>query len=305
VRARGAIEDGHGRANLGLALVVLGAVAFGFRPLFARLAFAGGLSPELAGLLMLGPTALACLPATLRSLVGERARGSRRLVAWALVAGVSLAVGNLAYLHALRTLTVATTTLIYFSYPLFVVLLGWLLIGARVSPRTMAAVASIAIGCMLILSPGSWSAADLPALLTCFLAPVSYAALLLLLWRKLTRLPLMARVGWLSLGATLVLLPASGRELAAMGDLDSGGWIGASGLVVICGFLPQMLTTVGVPMAGPDRAAIGGVMELVTSLALGWLMLREEPSGLEMLGAAAILSAVLLVRGERARVGRP
>ena len=304
MRTRDAIEDGHGRANLGLALVVLGAMAFGFRPLFARLAFAGGLSPEVAGLLMLGPTALACLPATLRSLAGEPAPGSRKLVVWALVAGVFLAVGNLAYLHALRTLTVATTTLIYFSYPLFVVLLGWLLIGARVSPRTMAAVALIAFGCMLILSPGSWSVADLPAILACFLAPVSYAALLLLLWRKLTSLPLMARVGWLSLGATLVLLPASGRELAAMGGLDGAGWIGASGLVVICGFLPQVLTTVGVPMAGPDRAAIGGVTELVTSLALGWLMLREEPSGLEITGAAAILSAVLLVRGERARAGR-
>jgi drug/metabolite transporter (DMT)-like permease len=303
VRGTDAIEDGQDRANLGLALVVLGAVAFGFRPLFARLAFGGGLSPELAGLLMLGPTALACLPATLRSLVKEPAPGSQRLVAWALVAGVFLAAGNLAYLHALRMLTVATTTLIYFSYPLFVVLLGWLLIDARVSPRTMAAVALIALGCVLILSPGNWSAADLPAIATCFLAPVSYAALLLLLWRKLTPLPLLARLGWLSLGATLVLLPASGPELAAMGDLERGGWIGAFGLVVICGFLPQILTTVGVPMAGPERAAIGGVMELVTSLTLGWLMLREEPSGLEIMGAAAILSAVLLVRRERARVG--
>lgn len=52
---------------------------------------------------------------------------------FALAAGALVALGNVAYLRALDGLSVATTTLIFFTYPLFVVGLGVCLFRTRLA----------------------------------------------------------------------------------------------------------------------------------------------------------------------------
>jgi drug/metabolite transporter (DMT)-like permease len=288
-------------ADVGLLLVAIGAIGFGCRPLFARLAFADGLTPALAGLLTLAPTALLCLPASIRFL-GRTApcASSRTSPLWPLGAGVFVAAGSLAYMHALGSLPVATTTVIYFSYPLFVVLLAWLAFGVRPTGATLGAAALITVGCAAIVAPGAEAGAPLSAFMIAFAAPVSYAVLLLLLAHRLAPVPLLPRMGLITLGASLVLVPTVGaRGFEALGALGPEGWTGVAGLVVVCGFVPQLTTTLGVPRAGADRAAIAGGLELVTALAVGWLALGEPVAYREIAGALAIAAAVLMAQRSR------
>lgn len=299
VRARH--RRGLDPADVGLLLVAIGAIGFGCRPLFARLAFADGITPALAGLLTLAPTALLCLPSTIRFLGRRRADvGSRTNPIWALAAGVFVAIGSLAYMQALESLPVATTTVVYFSYPLFVVLLGWLIGGTRPTPAMLVAAALITAGCAAIVAPGAASGARPSALLIAFAAPLSYAILLLLLAQRLAPVPLFPRLGLITLGATLVLVPTAGiGDFWALGTLGWAGSIGVAGLVVVCGFVPQLTTTLGVPCAGADRAAIAGGLELVTALTAGWLALGEPMAPRELAGALAIGMAVLLAQQSR------
>jgi drug/metabolite transporter (DMT)-like permease len=288
-------------ADVGLLLVAIGAIGFGCRPLFARLAFAEGVTPALAGLLTLAPTALLCLPSSFRFL-GRPTPGAtgRTSPLWPLGAGVFVAAGSLAYMHALGSLPVATTTVIYFSYPLFVVLLAWLAFGVRPTGATLGAAALIIAGCAAIVAPGAGAEAPLSALMIAFAAPVSYAVLLLLLAHRLAPVPLFPRMGLITLGASLVLAPTVGaRGFEALGALGPEGWTGVAGLVVVCGFLPQLTTTLGVPRAGADRAAIAGGLELVTALAVGWLALGEAVAYREIAGAIAIAAAVLMAQRSR------
>lgn len=281
-------------ADLGLLLVAIGAVGFGFRPLFARLVYADGMAPALAGFLTLAPTALLCLPL---ALVAERP-GPRQggAVLWALFAGAFVAAGNLAYMHALKALPVATATLIYFSYPLFVILLSWLLLGTRPDRQMVVAGALILGGCGAILSTGVGPAAPLGPLLLSLITPLSYALLLILLGRRLVVLPLLRRIGLITLGASVVMLPAVGIDaVATFATLGSQGWLGVAGLIVVCGFLPQLTTTIGVPWAGPDRASIVGALELITALAIGWTVIGEPTGAAEILGTLLIGTALVLV----------
>lgn len=294
-------------ADLGLVLVAIGAIGFGCRPLFARLGFADGIPPALAGLLTLAPTALLCMPST----IGFLSRKAVSADGWvgalfALLAGVFVAIGSLAYMHALELLTVAATTVIYFSYPLFVVLLGWLISGTRPTGTTLAAALLILAGCAAMVVPGAGTGAALVPVLIAFVAPLSYAVLLLLLAHRLVVLPLLARVGLITLGATLVLVPATGvAGFAAVSDLSRTGWIALAGLVVVCGFVPQLTTTIGVPRAGADRAAIAGGLELVTALAVGSLALGEVMALRELAGALAIGAAVLIAWRSNVRPRAP
>jgi drug/metabolite transporter (DMT)-like permease len=294
-------RSGPDAADVGLLLVAIGAIGFGCRPLFARLAFDDDVTPALAGLLTLAPTALLCLPSTISFLgrAGENV-GGRTSAIWALAAGVFVAIGSLTYMQALESLPVATATVVYFSYPLFVVLLGWLIGGTRPTPAMLAAAALITVGCVAIVAPGATSGARPSALLIAFAAPFSYAILLLLLAQRLALVPLFPRLGLITLGATLVLMPTAGiGGFPALGAVGRGGWIGVAGLIVVCGFIPQLTTTVGVPRAGPDRAAIAGGLELVTALAAGWLALGEPMAPREVAGALAIGMAVLLAQRSR------
>jgi len=283
-------------ADLGLLLVGLAAIGFGLRAPFARLAFAAGLTPEAASALTIVPTALVCLPFVIRRYdPGDRA--ALRLASWAVLTGVLVAIGNVAYMRALDGLPVATATLIYFSYPLFVIGLGWLTGDLVLRPRTILAAVLILAGCAAVLSPDELRGLDSKLVALCFAAPLSYALLVLLLARKLIGLSLPVRIGLITLGASVVLVPAA--LLGSLGSAPVPGadlWLGALGLVVVCGFVPQLATTVGIPLAGADRAAIAGAIELVVALLAGWVLLGEAATGGQVIGALLIGSAVLLSR---------
>ena len=286
----------------GLLLIIASAIAFGLRPLFARWALGDGMPPVQVGLLLIGPTALVSAPAGLIWLWSRRAApGAWSDAAWGLGAGALVAIGSVAYFRALEGLPVATVTLIYFSYPLFVIMLGRLILGVRLDPRSSAAAGLILLGCGLIVRPGLWPGGGESALLALsFLAALAYALLLLLLATRLLALPLLPRIGLISLGASLMLL--AGLVLdgdAPAWQLGAEGWIGALGLIVLCGMLPQLMTTLGTALAGAQRAAIAGAFELVTAVLSGWIMLGEPAALPEIAGTVIIVSAVLLVQRSR------
>jgi drug/metabolite transporter (DMT)-like permease len=92
------------------------------------------------------------------------------------------------------------------------------------------------------------------------------------------------------------MLPAAGGgAVATFAALGSQGWLGVAGLVLVCGFLPQLTTTIGVPWAGPDRAAIVGALELITALTIGWTVIGEPTRAGELLGTLLIGTALVLV----------
>lgn len=283
-------------ADLGLILVALAAVGFGVRVLFARWSFAGGLTPEAVSALTIVPTAVICLPWVIGRYSGED-RAALRLALWAFLLGLLVAAGNVAYMRALQGLPVATATLIYFSYPLFVILLGWLISGLRPRPPALLAAFLIVAGCAAVLSPDELRDLDLALVLLCFAAPVSYAVLVLLLARTLVGLSLPVRVGLITLGASSVLVPTAIVGILASTPVPGPElWLGVLGLVVVCGVIPQFATTVGIPLAGADRAAIAGAIELVVALLAGWVILGEVVASGQVLGAVLIGSAVFLAR---------
>jgi drug/metabolite transporter (DMT)-like permease len=283
-------------ADFGLLLVGLAAVGFGLRVLFARWSFAGGLTPEAVSALTIVPTALVCLPWVIGRYSGED-RAAIRLALWAFLIGLLVAVGNIAYMRALEGLPVATATLIYFSYPLFVIALGRVTGDVTLRPRALVAAGLILAGCAAVLSPDELAGLDLFLVALCFAAPLSYAVLVLLLARKLIGLSLPVRVGLITLGASVILVPTAFLGILASAPLPGTGlWLGVLGLVVVCGVIPQFATTVGIPLAGADRAAIAGAIELLVALLAGWVLLGEAVTTGQLIGTVLIGSAVLLAR---------
>ena len=278
--------------RVGVLCVLLASVAFGTSPALGRLAHDSGLSALatttwrfLVPVFVLLPF----LPAALRH---------GRLAVIGLLTGAAAAIGMVAYFHALRHLSVATVSVIYFSYPLFTILLDRLLHQERIRPRAVIASVLIIAAAIVVVPPSSLGGGALGPLLLAFASPIGFAILIVTLARTLTPIPVLSRASISLTGAILGLLP--GFLLFEAGPLlprTTDAALILVGFAAATTLVPQLLYTIGTAHAGAGLTAIAGAFELVVALLIGWIwlgdpvLLREVVAGL--LIVAALVSAVV------------
>lgn len=274
----------------GMALVAAGAIGFGLMPLFARTAFADGLSP-LSLLVWRFAFAVACmLPALPRVLAAPRP------LLFAILTGGAYMGSMLFYFMALQDLTVALTVLILFTYPLFTILLGWLAFGARPTWPTALAALLVLLAAGLILGPGGLPPGTSPtAVALAFVPPLAYAVFIHVAAKRLGEIAAPVRLaGVFTGGLATMLLLAFGFEggVTVPSTLPGWGAVAALGVLSTVGALGLLL--IGAPAAGAERSAIAGASELVTALIVGAVAFGEALAPATLAGAGLILLAILL-----------
>lgn len=275
----------------GFLLVLLAACGFGLTPLFSKLLFAEGFNPEMTLLSRF------TLPAVL--LVGFLPTALRQpgKALLAMGSGAFMGVGVIAYLQAVAVLPVALVTLIYFSYPLFTALLGRLLLGLHLSRADALGCGAVCIASVLMLgAPGELSMDQQRVLWMTFLAPLSFAVLILVNTHCLLGMPALPRYAAGVWGCFVVALLMNTWISPAPVGLPSStlGWLALLGMGTLASLLPQLLFTVAAPVAGPNRTALAGSVELLLGLLTGWLFLAEAVEPAQLLGGGLIGAALLL-----------
>ena len=273
----------------GTLFILAASIGFGLNPLFARWAYAAGLSPEAAMLFRAIGPALIALP----GIVGFQQRKQESLIA--LLLGMFIGLGTLTYFRSLAVVPVATAALVYFTYPLFTILLGWLFFGQRLTRLSLLTGLLVLLACVFILSPAGLAPDQLTALAISFLMPVSFATILLGLDRWLKGLKPLQVLAFSAWGQVLILLPFILLQQAPqLLPTAAIGWIAIVGLIVVSSFMPQILTIRGNVLLGAERTAIFGSAELITALIVGWVILDETVRTAELAGAGLLIAAILL-----------
>lgn len=204
----------------------------------------------------------------------------------------------------LRTTTATTASLLNATTPVFILLLGWLVLGERLSATVLAGVAVALAGAIWIVTrgqPGSlvhWAleAGDLWILL----GTVSWAAYTVLLRWRPAALPPLAFLSAIAVLAALVSLPVAAIEFASgsyfiwslpvVGSLLYMG-LGATVLAYI--FWNRGVEVLGASRAGPFMY----LMPVYTPL-MGWMFLGEGVQAFHLVGIALIFAGILLTRRE-------
>lgn len=281
----------------GMALVAFGAIGFGLMPLFARTAYAEGLSPLSLLAWRFGIAFLCLLPFARRMLAAPR----DTLVAVA--AGAGYMGINLFYFLALQHLTVALTVLILFTYPLFVILIGALFFREKLTWPTAGAALLVLIAAILILAPAGFGKdIDLLALGMAFIPPFGYAVFVHMAAKRLSSIIIPVRLGGVFLGGLLAMLALG---LAIDGRIampvSAYGWSAVIGLALVSTVGALGLLLFGAPIAGAERTGIAGASELVTALAVGALVYGEVLEPTMLTGALMIVGAILLAARSESR----
>lgn len=290
--------------RLGFVFVLVASACFGLGPALGQFAADNGLSP-------LATTAWRfAIPVLVLSPFLPRAFAYGRLAFVGLAVGAVAALGMVAYFTALRHLSVATVSVIYFSYPLFTILLDRLLFGERIRRRAVAASLLIVAAAVVVVPAGGAGGGRADIVLLAFATPVGFAILIVALSRTLTPIPVAPRASIGLTGALAGLAP--GFFLFDAGPLLPAAPEAAATLVVFAAattVIPQLLYTAGSGHAGAGLTAIAGAFELVVALLVGWFWLgdpvltREVVAGLLIL--MALVSAVVPVPVRPGRRDQP
>ena len=276
-------------------LVVLSCFCFGTIPYFAKSLIDGGMASHSIAFYRYGLSAIILLPLLLRVPAAQLAT-----VAWGLLSGVSVGLGWIGFVYALRTVPVSTVGVLYMTYPVFTLLIGWIWFRDVPSRRAMTGALMVVMAALLASSPAAVEPRHLAAMLISLSAPISFGFGINVLIHKLTPVRPIVRVASLSVGASLSLLPLirwSGAETALPQSVT--GWWLIAGLALGTALIPQLVYTTFAPQIGAARSAVAGAVELPTMFMVGWLVLGEAIGPLQWLACLLITLAIVLTPARR------
>jgi len=276
-------------AALGAAMIGLSMVLFGLVPFFARHLTEAGLAPPALSMYRFMLPAIVFLP-FLRPW-GERGRASL----WAFGSGVMVAAGWMGYYSALSRMPVPLLGVLYMTYPLFVLVIGWAFFRDRPHPRAWAGGGLILLAAVLAAGLSGGQPVGAAGLALALTAPLAFGFGVNVLTHRLAALHPLSRIAAFSAGSTLGLAPViAGLPRAAVIPDRAEVWLLVLGLTLVTALVPQIIYNIWVPRIGAAKAAVLGALELPAIFAVGWFALGDPVGPREIAAGLLILVAILL-----------
>lgn len=223
----------------------------------------------------------------IRELAGQR----RGLV---FLAGLLLAAHFALWIESLSRTTVTSSVVLVAMNPIFVALLSPLLLKERISLRTAVAVGLGAAGAAVVAGPRLGSGMTLSGDLLALGGALCAAGYLIVGRGVRRRLSLLSYVYMVYAAAALALLAIVIAGRVSVARVPARAWL----FIVLLALGPQLVGHTSfnwalkyLPAPAVAMAVLG---EPVGTTLLAWAILRQAPTGLEMLGGAAICAGIYL-----------
>ncbi len=278
-------------------LVLLACFCFGTIPYFAKSLVDAGMAPFAVAFYRYGLSAVVLLPLVLRTPAEQM-----KTVAWGILSGVSVGLGWIGFVSALKTVPVTTVGVLYLTYPVFTLLIGWAWFRDSPSKRAITAAFMVILAALIASSPAAVEPRHLPAMLLSLTAPISFGFGINVLIHKLTRIRAIARVASFSIGAAGSLLPliimAAPNTVLPQQPQD---WWFIAGIAFGTALLPQLVYVTFAPQIGAARSAMAGSVELPTMFFIGWFLLGEVIGVAQWVACVLVTVAILLTPARATR----
>ena len=209
---------------------------------------------------------------------------------------------QLLFIEGIAHTRAGNAALVLAATPAFVAIIGWLRGVERIRGRGMIGIAISILGIGLVIggrepvaAGASTVVGDSLVLAGCF----CWAAFTVLLKPFTLRVNAIQVAGLTMTGGSLALLVVSAPAIAATrwsavqpmvwGAIVFSG-LGALVLAYLCWYR-------GVRVLGPTRASMYGNLQPLVALIFAWVLLHEVPTVMQGMGAASIITGLLLTRG--------
>lgn len=284
---------------MGIFYILVSGFSFGLLPWFARTAYDHGADP--LGMLI-GRFFLAAVGLIAIRLVYQRGVAwPRGKTLWQLIGlgAVGYAGQSSFYFFGIERIDVSLATVIFYSYPVFVVLAGWLLFGTKPTTKVIACLAIVVAG--TTLTAGQVRAGSFTGVLL-MLGAAGWYTIYIVIASKVT-----PKVGALT-ALTVIMVSASAAHFLAWPlhqssiPQDATGWYATAAAAGISTIVAMGFFLAGVARLDAGVASVLSTIEPVVSIAVGLIALNEHLTATRTIGAVAVLIGVtLLAQFSRAR----
>lgn len=283
------------KTYLGYTLSVLSALAFAGMSLFIKMGYDIGMSAWSFTLIQ-----STCALVMLSVMLAREARSPEprprvprtRLLLFFFFGAAAAITFNLALVY----LSMSLSTILLFTYPAFVAVGAWALLGQRPTRAHTVALGLTLAGAILTtnladLTSGAVTAVGVGLAVLSAVCHGTYMVFGEKLAGSLSAIRATTYTRIAILSGSIALNPLVFREIPSV-PLE--GWIICVVASVFCGVAPFLFLNRGIALIGANRAAIASVAELPFALGLGMLFQGDLIGPLQWVGAALILAAVVV-----------
>ena len=231
---------------------------------------------------------------------------SRRSIWLCMAAGVCFAVDLITFHYAVDVIGAGLATVMGNLQVVIVALVAWALFGERPRNEVLAALPVMLLGVVLIsgvIGAGAYGIDPQLGVAIGVLTATSYAGYLLIIRRATPDRRAAAPVAI----ATAVTAVCAGLFGTAVGDLDLTPGMPADAYLIALGILSQSVGYLAIQVSLPRLPAVVAsvllLVQPVTTVFLGAILLRELPSPFQLLGVALVIGGIALATGSLARIG--
>ncbi len=281
--------DHRALTRQGMLLALASAAAFGTNIVSARIAGQAGLNGSLVVFyrvfVMLALVAgVAVLTRTALGVARER-RGA------VLLFGVASALVGCAYLSSVAFLPVSVAAVVFYTFPVLIVLAEPLLTPVRFSVDRLAVALAAFLGVAMVVGPDlhgfDWRGLALALAASVFAAAQFFAA------ARIATVPLLPKLFWahlVTLPVTLAILTATAGFLPPQALLLAPMAVAVTVGGYLVGFLLQVLALARV---APGAAGLAFCAEPVFAVAIAAVVLGERLGALQYAGGGLVLAAIM------------
>ena len=236
------------------------------------------------------------------SLMGARWPSRSDVLALLLLGVLGNGVYQLLFIQGVAHTRAGNAALVLAATPAFVALFGWMRGTERIRARGMAGIVISMLGIGLVVSGRAPIGAGASTLLGDALVLggcVCWAAFTVLLKPYTERVNAVQVAGITMAGGVIPLLAISAPAMAATawGAVPVKVW----GAIVFSGLGALVIAYLcwyrGVRVLGPTRTSMYGNLQPVVALVFAWIILHEVPTVMQGMGAASIITGLLMTRG--------
>jgi drug/metabolite transporter (DMT)-like permease len=199
--------------------------------------------------------------------------------------GACVAGAASGYIFGVKHTTVANVAFTFSATPFLAALLGWWVLGERVAPRTMVAIAAALAGVGLMVGDGLSSGGWLGNLMALGAAG-SFATMLVLL-RRAGQVDMLPASVWGAVISIVIGGTLAHGLLLPLGDMV---WCAVFGTVNMT--VGLVLVTLGARHLPAAETALMQLTESILAPVWVWLAFAEAPGSLTLLGGLVVLAAV-------------
>ena len=279
---------------LGFALVFLSSLGFSMAPTFSKRAYESGANT--VGVLIVRFTIAAVLMFLIRQFSsGQRVWPKPRLMFDLFLLGaIGYSGAAFFYFTAIENMSTGVSIVIWYIYPVFVVLIGWAVFKTKPKRQTIFSLISAMIG--VAITAGQPGNATTKGVILVLLSSLTYTFYTLSGSRAFKKTDLYTGVTFVMTGAATAfwlywLLAPSSTPVTF--PQHTSGWIWIGTLVIFSTVLSTSTLFAGLKILGPNTTSVVNTVEPVLNIVAGILFLNEVFSLQQGVGAVFVIGALV------------